>query len=846
MIRKTFIILLLCLLDPTGALAQKLTGKVLDAKTGETIPMAYVVYKDHNKGVQADIDGRFSVDRHVGWTLTISSMGYKSETVRITKRTPNRLVVKLKEDAAMMSEVVVKADKKKYSRKNNPAVELMRRVIAARKRTQLENHDFYQYMRYQKLSVSLNDYNPAELDSTSRRKFDMHSHTEISPYNHKRVMPLIVDETVSQHIYRKDPRTEKDIIHGEHSSGLNQLMLTGEMLNTALKDVFQDVDIYEDNMRLLQLQFISPIGNNAIGFYRYFLQDTVIVDGQQCYHLEFTPNNPQDIGFNGDIYILADSTLHVKRCTLGLPPQSGVNFVDNMHIDQVFTQLDNGEWALTTDEMWAEMKLASLKVLAVRSTTLSDYAFDELPKALFRGKAETKRVANARNRDEEFWTQYRAVELTEKESGVSAFMEQLQQYKAAKIPLFIAKAVAENYIETSSIGKPSKFDFGPVMSTISTNFVDGFRLRLSGRTMGALNPHWFWLGHIAYGFKPKQVYYGNTVTYSFNRKQNSPFEFPQRDITFETTYDLMSPSDRFLINDKDNLLMGIRTQTVRQMYTFNRQRLTFTYETDFGLNIKAAIKAEEDHVAGDLHFFPLDMRPEVKSFRTTELSLDIHYTPGQTYINTKQRRYPINMDQPVYYVRHTIGVRGFLGGQYRMNQTDIGIYKRQWMGSWGHLDLNIDASAQWNKLPFPLLMTPPISLTYIEQKGTFSLLNNMEMFMDRKIFWSLAWNAEGKFFNRIPFIKKLKLREYFAFKGVWGHLTDKNNPTLPQNAGDHDLFLLPENTYAIDYHRPYMELVVGIRNILHFFSVEWVHRINYHDHANVKKNGVRFGLQVSF
>ena len=845
-IKHLTLFILLLLIEPAGVVAQKITGQVLDATTGESIPNAYVVYKDQNKGVQADIDGRFTIDRYTGWTLTVSCFGYKSEVIRVNRQTPNRLIVKLKEGASTMSEVEVVAKKKRYTRKNNPAVELMRRVIDARKRTQLENHDFYQYTRYQKLSVAVNDFNPAELDSTSRRKFDMRAHTEISPYNHKRIMPLLVDETVSQHVYRKEPRAEKDIIHGEHSSGINQLMLTGELVNTALKDVFQDVDIYEDNIRLLRLQFISPIGSGAINFYRYFLQDTVVVDGQKCYHLEFTPNNPPDIGFNGSLYILADSTLHVKRCSLGLPPQSGVNFVDNMHIDQIFTQLDNGEWVLTTDEMWAEMRLTKIKALAVRSTTLSDYAFDELPKNLFRGNAEVKRVGNARNRDEEFWSQYRAVELTEKEAGVSGFMAQLQQHKAAKIPLFLVKTVAENYIETSPIGKPSKFDIGPVMSTVSTNFVDGVRLRLSGRTNAALNPHWFWVGHAAYGFKSKQPYYGTTFTYSFNRKQHSPFEFPQREISFESAYDLMSPSDLFLINDKDNILMGIRTQKVQQMYTYNRQRLSFTWETDYGLNLKAALSTQKYHVAGDLHFHPLDCGPEVTSFRTTEFGVDVHFTPGQTYINTKQRRYPLNHDLPEYYVRHTVGFNGFIGGQFLSNQTDFGIYKRQWLGSFGHLDMRLDGSVQWNKLPFPLLITPPIGLTYIEQPGTFCLLSNMEIFMERKIYWSLSWEGGGKLFNRIPLIKKLKLREYVSFKGVWGYLTDKNNPTLPQNGGDADLYVLPQGSYPIDWHRPYMELAVGIRNILHFFSVEWVHRFNYYDQDNVKKNGVRFGLQVSF
>lgn len=827
--------------------AQKITGQVRDAATGEGIPMAYVHYKDHNLGVQSDIDGRFTIDRKVGWKLTVTFMGYKTEEVSITKKTPNRLIIKLKENTSEMAEVVVKADKKRYSRKNNPAVDLMRRVVEAKKRTHLENHDYYQYTKYQKISLALNDYKTAvrDSDSISSKKFNWNERTEISPYNHKVIMPLMVDETVKQHVYRKSPRAEKDIIHGQNSSGVNQLFVTGDMVNTALKEVFQDIDIYEDYVRLLQFPFVSPIGSTAVSFYRYYIQDTVMVDGQQCYHLEFGPNNPQDFGFSGDLYVLTDSTLHVKKCSLSIPKQSDVNFVDNLHIDQVFTQLDNGEWALTTDDMWAELQLSKLKFLAVRNTNISDYAFDELPNSLFRGKAETKQVANARNRDDEFWNQYRAVELTEKESSVGDFMQQLAQYKAMRIPLFFVKAIAENYIETSPAGKKSKFDFGPVLSTISFNFVDKFRLRIGGRTMGALNPHWFWEGYAAYGFKSKQPYYGTTITYSLNKKQNSPFEFPQRAIEFESSYDVMSPSDKFLINNKDNLLMGIRTQRVDQMYFYNRQKLSFIYETDYGLSVNTSLKTESNEVAGNLHFIHLDQQPEVQKFRTTEWNVSLRFSPGQTYINTKQRRYPLNFDNPELYVRQTLGFSGFLGGQYRMNQTEIGIYKRQWLGSWGHIDLHLDAAAQWNKLPFPLLMTPPIALSYIEQEGTFNMLRNMEFFMDRKLFWSIAWDLNGKLFNRIPLIKKLKLREYIAFKGVWGYLSEKNNPTLAANANDPDLFMLPEGTYPIG-SAPYMEAVVGIRNILKFFSVEYVRRINYNDHPNTHANGVRFGLHVSF
>ena len=182
---------------------------------------------------------------------------------------------------------------------------------------------------------------------------------ETSPYNHKLILPISVDETVTQHIYRKNPKSEKDIVLGQQSTGLNQLFETGDILNNVLKDVFTDVDLYDNQVRLLQFPFTSPIGKDAIAFYRYYIEDTVYVDHDLCYHLQFLPNNQQDFGFRGELYILADSTLHLKRAELSIPKRSDVNFVENLSITQEYTQLPNGEWALSVDDMVVELKVTN-------------------------------------------------------------------------------------------------------------------------------------------------------------------------------------------------------------------------------------------------------------------------------------------------------------------------------------------------------------------------------------------------------------------------------------------------------------------------------------------------------
>lgn len=852
--KRLFIVFCLSIVAFVSINAQ-ITGEIVD-KDGYAIPYASAMYKGHHIATASDMNGAFTIERHEGWTLTISSVGFRSQTIKVDASTPSHLKIVLKEDSKSLNEVIVKSKRARYSRKDNPAVALMRRVIAAKSKTHLDNHDYYQFNKYQKITLSMNDLQPKDLETGMFKKSSwLLDQIETSPYNNKLILPLSVDETVTQHVYRKNPKTEREIVMGQKTEGINKVIQTGEIINTLLKDIFTDVDIYDDYVRLLQYPFTSPIGKTAISFYRYYIQDTVYVDRDLCYHINFIPNNQQDFGFRGDLYVLADSTLHVKKCTMTIPARSDVNFVENMKIEQEYTRLPDGDWVLTKDDMFAELKLNKLfnKLLVVRTTRLSDYAFDELPNKLFKGKAKVRHEADAMIRDEAFWEQYRTVDLTKGETSMNSFIHKMQQSKGYKWVIFGVRAFLENYVETGSTNTPSKFDIGPVTTMVSSNFVDGLRFRLSGRTTANLNKHWFWSGYYAYGSKSHKHYYSSEVTYSLNKKKNLPFEFPQRNITFETSYDIMSPSDKFLRHNKDNIFMAFRTQKVQQMYFYNRQKLSFDYETDWGFSFNTSLKAESNEPTGNLVFkrMPASSQiltdPFVDKIRTTELAIGIRYNPGQTYMNTKQRRWPVNLDSPEFKLSHTMGLSNVLGGQYQFNRTELGVYKRFWMGSWGYVDTHLNGGIEWNKVPFPLLIMPPVNLSFFEHENTFSMMKNMEFLNDRYAFWSVAWDLNGKILNRLPLVKHLKWREYVAFKGMWGTLTDKNNPRLlTQNATDELLFELPSTTQLMDKKVPYMELVVGVHNIFKFFAIDYVHRFNYNDVPGTKKNGIRFGFNMSF
>ena len=412
--------------------AQNIQGVVTDSLTNEPIPYLSVFYEGKGVGSITDNDGNYKVETRKGWNkLTFSAVGYVTKVVNIIPGVTKNLNVRMRPDDIMLDEVVVKPKREKYSRKNNPAVELMKKVIAHKKNNKLSENDYYQYNKYQKITMSLNDVTPEMLEKGMYKKMPfLKDQIELCEETNKFILPISVDETASQKIYRKHPKSEKTIIKGMSSTGVNELFATGDMLSTVLKDVFTDVNIYDNDIRLLQYPFISPISSSdAISFYKFYIMDTTFVDKDKCFHLTFVPNNSQDFGFTGHLYVLADSSYTVKKCTMNLPKKSGVNFVDNMDIIQEFEQLPNGEWVLKTDDMIVEMTLMKImQGFQIRRTTrYSDYAFDELPQQLFKRKGAEIKEADAMMRGDDFWNQYRPVPLTQTESSMDMLVKRLEQ-----------------------------------------------------------------------------------------------------------------------------------------------------------------------------------------------------------------------------------------------------------------------------------------------------------------------------------------------------------------------------------------------------------------------------------
>ncbi len=858
--RYTIYVLFLLSLSVSISTSAQIKGVITDSLTNE--PLMYITVQYEGKGVGgiSNANGEYQVENRKGWDeLTFSAIGYITKKVKLKPGT-RTLNVKLQPDDILLSEVVVKPKKEKYSRKNNPAVEFMKKVIENKKALKLEENDYYQYQKYEKMKMSLNDVTPDKMEKGIYKKFSFFKdQVEVSPKTSKMILPISIKETASKTIFRKNPKSEKTIIEGMNSTGIEEFFNTGDMLGTILTDVFSDINIYDDDIRLLQRRFVSPIGRGAISFYKYYLMDTLTIDKQECVHLTFVPQNPQDFGFTGHLYVVKDSTYAVKKCTMNLPKKTGVNFVENLDVVQQFEQLPDGNWVLTDDDMTVELHFVKgIQGLEVQRTTkYSDYQFAEIEPRLFRLKGNVIKEANMLAKSDEYWAKVRQVPLTKKESTMDVFMNRIEQIPGFKYVIFGAKALIENFVETGSKNHPSKFDFGPINTMITSNYVNGTRFRLSGMTTGNLDPHWSLSGYGAYGTKDKKWFYSGQVAYSFNKREYVLWEFPKHYVAFKYTYDVMSPMDKYLATDKDNLFVGWKWTTVDQMSYMRDATLTYELETNTGFSVQAMARHRNDQPAGQLQYWKNngeilgqwdEKNTLVHDITTTELGVTLRYAPGETFVNTKQRRVPVSLDAPPFTLSHTAGFKGVLGGEYDFNLTEASIRKRFWLGSWGKLDVTARAGAQWNTVPFPLLNLPMANLSYITQNNeSFNLINNMEFLNDRYASLNLSYDMNGKLFNRLPLIKKLKWREMFRIRGLWGTLTDKNNPYKSNNP---DLFLFPMRDGVPTSHvmskTPYVEASVGIYNIFKLLHIEYVRRLTYTDIPGVKKGGIRFMILMIF
>ena len=828
------------------------SGIVKDSITGEPLSYVAVLFKGSTIGAMTDDNGAFTLQNDKGYTeIVISSIGYVEKSVKLKAgRKNDGLAVMLRPTSYELTEVVVKPKRERYSRKDNPAVELIKKVIAHKDDNRIEAKDEYQVESYEKLSLALDNFSPNLEKNNFTRKFKfIKNYLDTSEFNGKPILTLSVRETLADRYYRKKPKSEKIIVKGKRMQGVDKTLDEGG-ISANLDEIFQGINIFDNNINILLNRFVSPLSSTlAVSYYKYYIMDTLDVSGTKCVDLAFVPVNSESYGFTGRLYITLDGNYALKRFTLNVPSHINLNFVDKLRIDQEFKQMPDSTWVLDSENTFINFYIidGTQQFYAHNLRSYDNYKFEVANRdSVFGLLGENHIAMKATAQPDSFWVNHRHIPLKEKESALDDLLAQMRKVPVFNVIIKTAEILISGYIPTGKDRSTSKFDFGPMNTTFRANDLEGFRMRVGGMTTANLHPNWFADGYVAYGVDDRKFKYNGRLLYSFTKKEYHPGEFPRNNLSLTHEYDVYTPGQDFLFTSKDNMFVAIKVGTpVTRMQYIRKTMLQYEKDWTNNLSILGWIRHENNEAAGTLSY---DLMNEdgslthINSFDKTELGVQLRYAPGERAYNGRAgRESPFNLskDAPVFKLSHQIGFKG-LGGDYRYNHTEISAEKRIWLSSFGHIDALVKAGKVWDKVPFPLLILPNTNQSLTIQPEAFNMMNAMEFVTDQYVSWYLTYYLKGWILNRIPVIKWLKLREVVSFSGVYGNLTDKNNPNLTPG-----LFQLPDGTMEMG-NTPYMEFSVGLENILKILRVDYYRRLTYLDNPGIKKGGFRIALRFSF
>lgn len=747
-------------------------------------------------------------------------------------------------NAVILDEVVVKPKKEKYSKKNNKAVSFVEMI---RRQSDLNDPyrcDNFNFSKYERITVGINDIT----DSVGKNgglleKFKfLNEYVDTSSVTGKPILPFTVKEKVSEISYRRNPRALKEYVSGIKRIGLDDIT-NQESVQVFLEEIFREIDLYQNDINLLSNRFVSPLSKIGPDIYKYYLTDTVNIEGELCSVLSFAPHNSAMFGFIGRLYVpLNDSTMFIKKVSMNLPKKANVNFVESLQIDQTFARADNGSRLKTADVLTVEFSIipGTQGLYAQRYSRFYGHDFNPSGRPqLFDRVGDISVAADAYIHDDDFWNQHRIGGISDSEKQIGDLIADMRS-----VPLYyytekVLKILVSGYVST---GKDSKVDLGPINTLVSFNDVEGARFRVGGLTTAKLNPHIFARGYAAYGTKDNKLKYSAELEYSFNKKKRHSREFPVHALRLTHSYDVNALGQDYAFTNPDNFFLSLK-RTKDTLMNYNRvTKLEYILELENNFSATLALAKTRKEATGYLPFIQWD-GSGMSHLDFSTVTVSLRYAPGEKFYQTKSKRVPVNLDAPVFILTHTYGPAGFLGSsKYTVNKTELNIQKRFWFSAFGYADILLKGGHVWSTVPYTELLIPNANITYTIQPESFALMNPMEFMTDSYASWDITYWANGAIFNYIPLIKRLKWREVFAFRGIWGDLSDKNNP-----GSNHWLPKFPASANPVKMSStPYMEVSAGIDNIFRCIRLDYVWRLTYRDTPGVDLSGLRVALHLTF
>ncbi len=810
----------------------KVSGYVFDEQN-LPIPFANVIFSGTTEGTITDENGKFYLESdETRAALTVSFIGYETLNVTLEQKVNYNLRFVLKEEAAQLNEVVIVSGKQ--PKKNNPAIDILRKIWANKRSNGLKRFNQYEYDKYEKVEFDINTIDSALIKSKLFRGMEfVFNQVDTSRVTGKTYLPMFINEAVSTVYGDNILNKQKEELRGNKNSGFSD----NQVIIDFVDDLYSDFNVYDNFLKFFDKSFVSPLSRTGIGTYNYVLSDSSYIDNKWCYNIIYYPRRKNELTFKGDFWV-ADTTYAVKEINMQASKSANINWVKDIYIEQEFEVLNDSLFLVKRDYMMSDFafnkKEKSRGIYGKRTTLYDNYKFDEPKDKKFYDKEVYNYDKDVYDRGDEFWDKNRLEALNKDEKGVYKMLDTLKTVKKFKRLYNLGSILASGYIEFNSL----PLDYGPIFSTFGFNDVEGLRLRTGGRTYFGRNDLWRLEGFLAYGFRDDKFKYGISGKWLLDKKNRLIISGGNR-----RDVEQMGAS---LTNSTDVLGRSLASSAV--VTAGANDKLTSINLTSFAVeaepfrNLILRLGANYRTLESASPTFSLDynsptgVQSEIKQYETT---FSLAYFPGRKMTGFGVERKTANDDFTRVFAQISRGDRSILNSDFDYTKVQFSYLKPWQVGGFGRLATSIEIGKIFGEVPLGLLNVIPGNQTYFSIYNTFSQLDFYEFVSDQYASFHFEHNFNGRLFSRIPFLRKLNLREIVSVRGVIASISDENIALndVPSN---------PANLQLVAPNRePYYEYSLGIGNIFKVFRIDFNFRGNYKDDL-LYPNARKFGVTGSF
>ncbi|MDR0195116.1 MAG: DUF5686 and carboxypeptidase regulatory-like domain-containing protein [Myroides sp.] len=807
----------------------KVSGKITD-QNNQDVPFASVYFKNSTDGVIANEYGKFYLESTKTYdVLIVSFVGYKTLEIPLASKTNLDLKITLEDDNTL-DEVKIYAGK--TSKKNNPALDILRKIWERKRKNGLYMFSQYEYDKYEKVEFDLNTIDSAYQKKKLFKGMEfIFAQVDTNRITGKTYLPIFINENIGQ-VYGDNTNGKKiEKTLGNKNSGFD----TNQHIIEFIKDLYVEYNIYNNYIRLFDKDFVSPLSRTGINVYNYVLADSAFIDNKWCYNIVYYPRRKGELTFKGDFWV-NDSTFAIKKINMEASKDANINWVKEMYIEQEFDVLNDSVFLLTKDHFMSDFALSkrekSKGVYGKRTSIYKHHKFDIEHPSEFYQKNVNAYDDKVYKRDEDFWKTYRFESLSKDELGIYKMLDTLKTVPKFKFLFDLSSTVASNYYNIDKY----KFDFGPIFSTFGYNDIEGLRLRAGGRTYFGPNDKWRLEGYGAYGLKDNQFKYGisakvllhndsRLILFGGNRR-----DIEQIGVSLTETTDVLGRSfasnSLFASGDNTKLTkinlttVGIEIEPVKNL----KFSTAFNYRT---------LKPASDLF--NLNYY-VDKENNIISNETkqSEFNLTAEYTPKRKTIGYGVDRTDVDSKYLRMFLKYTQGFKGVLDSDFEYQKIQFYARKPMLLGGFGTLTPTFEVGKTFGEVPLGLLNVVPGNQSWFNIQNTFANLNYYEFVTDQYASLHLEHNFGGRLFSRIPWLRDFNLREIVGIRGIYGKISQEN---INLNASD--------ITYKAPSD-PYYEYYIGVGNIFKIFRIDFSWRGNYLDMPDARRFAVRGSFGIYF